>query len=177
MANIKAARPKVSGVFFAAPAGTTAPTDATTTLASAFKNGGYVSEDGIVQTIDRSTTKLRDMNGDDVFVVEDGHEVSYRLTPMEINPMTFGQIFGASNVTDSSGEVTAVTINADPLTEQMYVFDMRLTGAEVLRVVIPRGIVTSTGDITFRKGEPIMAELTITAMPDASGNKAYYYFA
>lgn len=177
MGNIKAARPKVSGVFFAAPAGTSAPTDASTTLAAAYLNGGYVSDAGIVQTIDRSTSVLRDMGGDGVFVLDESHEVSYKLTPLEINPVTFAQIFGEDNVTSSGSDVTAVIINGNPLEEQVYVFDMRLTNGDLMRVVVPRGIVTGTGDMTFKKGAPITSELTIAALPDAAGNKAYYYFA
>ena len=46
-ANVTAGTPKVGGAFFHAPLGTDLPTDARTPLDAAFKNLGYISEDGL----------------------------------------------------------------------------------------------------------------------------------
>ena len=43
--NVSAGKPKVAGAVYRAPKGTTLPTDATTALASAFVDMGYVSEE------------------------------------------------------------------------------------------------------------------------------------
>ena len=170
--NIKFARPKVSGVFYSAAVTATAPTSASAALGDAFSDMGYVSEDGIVQSLDRSVTKLKDMGGEVVAVWDETHDLTYTLTPLEINDSVLGEIYGADNVTAST-----ITINADALPDRMYVFDMRLSDTSLLRVVVPHGHISNTGDITFKKGTPIDSELEITAMPDSSGNKAYYYRA
>lgn len=51
-------KPKATGAVFIAPAGTGLPTDATTPLTEAFKNLGYVSEDGLVESIETDTTDI-----------------------------------------------------------------------------------------------------------------------
>lgn len=58
-ANVTAGTPKVGGAFFHAPLGTDLPTDANTALDTAFKNLGYISEDGLTEStsIDTNTVK------------------------------------------------------------------------------------------------------------------------
>ena len=45
--NVSAGKPKIGGAVFVAPAGTKMPKTAIEELDKAFKNLGYVSEDGI----------------------------------------------------------------------------------------------------------------------------------
>ena len=55
MANSKdlvtTAKPKTSGAVYVAPIGTALPTDATSSLAEAYKGLGYISEDGFTISI------------------------------------------------------------------------------------------------------------------------------
>ena len=70
-AYVTAGKPKVGGAVFRAVAGTAAPTDATTALAAAFKDLGYCSEDGLVNTNTPSSTKIKAWGGDEVLVIQD----------------------------------------------------------------------------------------------------------
>ena len=45
--NVSFGKPKVTGGFYYAPAGTPVPTDATTALNNKFVSVGYISEDGL----------------------------------------------------------------------------------------------------------------------------------
>ena len=45
--NVTSAKPKVGGAVFTAPLGTPVPKDATSELNEAFKNLGFVSEEGL----------------------------------------------------------------------------------------------------------------------------------
>ena len=174
--EIVASRGRVSGVFFVAPTTATAPTSASATL-TGFDQLGFVSDAGIVQTINRETTKLIDMSGDVVKVLDNSTEVQYKLTPYQLTEGFLKLILGDDNVTVSSGALASATINSDPLAEHIFVFDMVLTNLRLMRVVVPRGVVTATGDMTFAKSNVLNSELTIDCLPDSDGNKAYYYWA
>ena len=67
--NVSAGKPKVAGAVYRAPLGTTLPTDATTALASAFADMGYISEDGIVNSNSPETEKIKAWGGQIVLVV------------------------------------------------------------------------------------------------------------
>ena len=68
-----------------------------------------------------------------------------------------------------------VTANAAEPASHVWAFEMVLTGNTLKRVVVPDGVVTEIGDITYVDGEAVGYELTITARPDASGNTHYEY--
>lgn len=176
--NIKFARPKASGVFYSAATTATAPTTASSTLGVGFTELGYVSEDGLVETIDHETTELKDMGGDVVAIWDDTHSVSYKLTPMEFTAAVLEEILGSANVTlDNDSALQSAILNSDMLPNRMFVFDMRLSDTSLMRIVVPNGKITAIGDMTYKKGQPMMREITIVALPDSSGNKAYEYFA
>ena len=43
------------------------------------------------------------------------------------------------------------------------------------RVVIPCGKVTSVGDVTYKAGQPVAYETTISTTPDSDGQTHYEY--
>ena len=175
--NIYNARPRVSGVFFTAPAGTALPNDATTALTTAFEELGYVSEDGITETYDKSSEVLRDMSGESILALNTASSVEYRLTVLEDNGAVESLVLGAGSVTtDTDGNITAAVINSGDLPLSVFAFDMVLRGGKLFRIVLPNAQVTAVGDMVYRAGQQMSREVTITCYPDASGNRVYKYF-
>lgn len=178
--NVVAGKPLATGGVLIAPPGTALPTDTTTALNAAFTAAGYIGEDGLTETIERSSESIRAWGGDTVKRVQTEFEVTYSLTFIEsLNSEVLKTVFGDANVvttaaTSSSGTLQAVKINSAELPEKEFVFEIRDGDAKV-RVVIPRGKVTEVGETTYSDGEVIGYEVTISALPDASGNQAYKY--
>ena len=171
--NVLVGKPKVTGGVLAGPLTATLPTNASTAVGGTFVGLGYVSDAGLTQTIATETTNIVAWGGSTVRVVKTSHDVSYAVTLIETNPATLAEFYGIENV-DTVDELTTVKINENGNGRRRYVFDM-IDGDFNIRVVVPNGEVTETGDITYVDGEPIGYEITISAYPDPSGNKAYLY--
>lgn len=168
--NIQIVRPSAEGAAFRAPSTATLPASATATM-TGFTSLGWLSEDGISMSINKSTQDIKGFGGDIALTIQTEHSVEFKIKPLEFNNEVKKTIFGASNV-DASGNIT---VNGDELETCKWVFDMRGRNSELIRICVPAGKVTELGELPFKTGEPVASELTIDCFPDASGNKAYIY--
>ena len=177
--NVKATRANyTAGAILSGAITNTLPTSASASPSGTWIDWGYVSADGIVRTIERNSTKILDMNGDSILVVTESHSLSFKFKPAEINAEALKVTLGDSNVTvDGNGNLTGYKINSDDLTPRSYIFNLRLTDGSLMRVCIPKGSVSSTGDETMKPNELLASELTLECLPDANGVKAYIYCA
>lgn len=174
--NVSAGKPKVTGAVFRAVAGTSSPTDTTTSLASAYKELGYCSEDGLVNSNSPSVTEIKAWGGDQVLVIQESKEDTFQLTLIEpMNVEVLKAVYGSTNVTGTVASGLTVKANANEPEEGVWVIDMVLNGGGAKRVVIPHGKITELGDITYSDTDAIGYEITITAIPDTSGNTHYEY--
>ena len=182
MATMNAAQVTVgaaaaTGAIFVAPKGATLPTDATTALATAFKNLGYVSEDGVTNSLSKETTEIKEWGGAVVDNAQTGYADTFSLTFIEsMNVDTLKAIYGNSNVTESSGAIT-ITVNASEAPSGVYVIDMIQKGNKLKRIVIPNGKVSELGDIVYEADEAVGYDVTIAASLDANGNTHYEYIS
>lgn len=156
-------RVAVSGAVYVAPTGTTGPSYADDTLDAAFSDLGYVSADGITETIDRSTEQIRSwQDGSLVREITSEGTYSLELTFIETNTDVVELYYGA---TLASG-----ALNIDPRSSggrQAFVVDV-IDGTSIERTHIPSGEITSVGERTLASGEAIGYQVTITAYADAS---------
>lgn len=172
--KVKTAIPQTAGAIWRAPIGTTLPTDASTALAAAFEDMGYVSEDGVTNSNSPDTEKIKEWGGQTVLVVVNEKSDSFKLKLLEaLNENVLETVYGAANVTVGTN-VIAVVSNAAALGEYVYVIDMKM-GTALKRIVIPNGSLSEIGDIIYRANEPVGYELTLEALPDSSGNNHYEY--
>lgn len=167
--------PAVGGTFHRARLGTAVPTDATTALAGAYLDHGYVSEDGYTYSINRETTDHKAFGGDTVATSQDDYNEELTVTLIEAdNAEVLKTTFGDDNV-DVSGDTISVTRNKSALPRSVFVVDTEGDGGRRRRLVIPNGKVINIGEITITHTGLMSYPLTIKPYPDTSGNTSYEY--
>lgn len=175
--NVSFGKPKATGAVFVAPAGTALPTDATSSLNVAFKGLGYVSEDGLVNSIETDTEDVIAWGGDKVLSGQTSFSEMFTVNLIETNADALAVYYGEDNVTVDGDEITVVQ-NSTQLPNVSVVFELVLTGGRIKRIVVPNAqIVDRSGEITYVDGEPIAYPAVFTAYPDADGNTHTEYIA
>lgn len=176
--NVSFGKPKATGAVFVAPTGTALPTNATTALAAAYKGLGYVSEDGLVNSVETDTENVNAWGGDLVLVGQTSFAETFTVNLIETNQEALKVYYGEDNVTvDGSGNIT-ITQNSEMLPSVVVVFELVLTGGRIKRIVVPNAqIADRSGEITYVDGEPIAYPAVFTAYPDSNGNTHTEYIA
>ena len=144
------------------------PTDATTPLPDTLRDGGYLSEDGVTNTIDSDTSDINAFGGDRVLSVVTSRAESFQFGMIETTEDTLALVYGPDNVTvtgEGNQKTIAVKHNGKDGPLLLLVFEFAMTNNRVKRIVVPQGKM----GITYTP--------TINALPDADGNTAYEYIA
>jgi len=171
-------KPKSTGAVYVAPYGTVLPTTATAALNAAFKGLGYVSEDGLVNSVETDTENVNAWGGDLVLVGQTTFSETFMVNLIETSSEALKVYYGEDNVTvDGTGSITIVQ-NNEQLPAVSVVFELVLTGGRIKRIVVPNAqIADRSGEITYVDGEAISYPALFTAYPDADGNTHTEYIA
>jgi hypothetical protein len=180
VANVVAGKPKATGGVLIGPLGSTLPTDAQAAPDAAFVSAGYVGDDGLTENADRTTEKVKAWGGSTVKVLQTEFGATYQFTFIEsLNSTVLKTVYGDDNVvttaaTASTGTLQTVKVNSQALPHKSFIFEMK-DGNAAIRIVVPDGQVTETGEITYNDGSVIGYQVTVEAFEDANGNNAYKY--
>lgn len=171
-------KPNIEGAIFSAELSSTLvlPQSASSTLPSDFKELGFASDAGLVNSNTRESTDIKDWGGTTVASVQTSVEDKFKFTLIEAtNIQTLKEIYGAGNV--SGTLATGITINANSLDlpVKAWVFDMAMTADTIKRIVLPCAKITAVGDINYTAENAVGYETTLTAYPDEDGNTHYEY--
>lgn len=175
--NVLVGIPDVSGGLWVSDlvSDTASLPKADTELATAgFTAVGFISEDGITEANERDTDKVKAWGGDTVRILQNEHTITYSFTFLEMgNPEVLKLLFGEDNIV-VSGDTTTIKKNAKVLEHKTFVIEV-LDGKKKIRLVVPDGQITETGERQFSHNAVLQVEVTIEAFSDADGNKGYEY--
>jgi hypothetical protein len=159
--NVKVA---VTGAVYVAPTGTAGPADTTTPLAAAWKNVGYISEDGVTEGNNTETDEITAwQNSDVVRKTITKSETTYQFTMIETNSNSLSLFYGKT----ISASDTSHTIGGTGAGKVSLVIDV-VDGAQTIRRFIPEAEVSERGEVKFAANEALGYDVTVTAYPNAS---------
>lgn len=162
-----------NGHIYVAPTDATAPTNASSTMASVDSDWidlGYATQDGVSLAPGQEVT--------DIFVWQEFYpikriptsksfEVSFTLA--QLNSETLGLAFGGGTTTGADpGPYTFSPAAAETLDERSMTIDV-IDGTRVYRFYIPVGIVTDLGEVTFNRTS--IVNLPVTFGATAAGSQ------
>ena len=180
MSNVMIGAPaKASGAILTAPLGTTYPTTPFTAFGPAFGERGYVSKDGVTESIDSKESNIVAWGGDTVATVTEEHSVIYKFTFLDTSADVLREVYGDEQVIEhaaagSDGAFTETRLTSLTPAPKVWAFRV-LSKGRVLNVIIPNGQVTKRGDVKYVHTDAIGYEVEVTAYPDAQGVKAYKF--
>lgn len=167
-------RVAVTGAVYKAPTGTAAPTGADSSLNVAFIDLGYVSEEGVTETRERSTNQIKAwQNADLVREVVTDSKLSYTFTLIESKEDVVEAFYGATvDGTDGSIDIVPSATGG----RFSWVIDV-IDGTDLQRIYLPSAEITEVGDQVFQSGEPIGYQITVTGYPVSGVTATKFYSA
>jgi hypothetical protein len=168
----------VTGAVLSAPVGTPLPTSATAPISDLFKDSGFVNEDGVKSTQEKSYEDIKDWSGAVVRKVISESSFTVEFTFLETDIFALQEVFGEENITitpatEDHGAQIFVNITNGELPHKSFIFKMK-DGTNRVILVIPDGQVTTDSlEIEYVAGTPIQFPCTISAFPTPSGEFAY----
>ena len=175
VSNVTTGKPMATGAIYRAALGTSAPTSVDASLSS-FAELGYASEDGLENNNSPSTDTAKAWGGDIVYCYTTEKEDTFHFTLIEaVDTDVLKATYNDSNITGALDTGITVKANANEGDENVWVFDILMRDGVAKRIVVPDGKVSEVGAITYKDDELVGYELTITALPDSSGNTHYEY--
>lgn len=173
--NATYARVGITGAVYSAPLGSTAPTNATSGLAVAYLDNGYISEDGIEEAWDDSVSRFVAWQNATVIRSAVTDSVgTLKFTMLETKKTTLENFYRGSTVTDLGSSNYRLNIKPIVSAPKAWVFDV-VDGAKLIRTYIGNGEITERGSVMWANGEMAMYPVTLTFYPDANGDLAVKY--
>lgn len=158
-------RVAITGAIYVGPTGSTAPTDATSVVDSAFTDLGYVSEDGVTESHPDDVQEIPAwQNGAIVRRVISKSDTTFQFTLIETKKGSLELYYKGSTVEVNGGGGYKMDVkppNADP---RAFVIDV-IDGTKHERIYIANGEINERGDRTRSNSAASGYEVTLTAYP------------
>ena len=170
---------KTTGAILDAPLGTPLPKAATETPDAKFEDSGFISEDGVVLTVDVSTDTIKDWSASTVRKVLSDFNGTIKWTELEMSKKALERAFGKDAVKTKAadqthGTRTEVAIGAVLPEARSWVFKIK-DGKKRVLIVVPNGQASLADDISFVSSEAATVSIELACSPDANGKNIYIY--
>lgn len=168
-----------TGPILSAPRGTPLPDGLDATIDPAFEDSGYISEDGLTLTPERSTEQVRDWSGSVVRELLTEFAAKLAWAHLETNEQSLKNYLGDDNVTvvdatSTEGKRITALLRSAEMPRKPWLFKIKDGESRVL-IVVPDGQVSETGEVAFVKSGAITWPVTLATYPDATGVNVYIY--
>lgn len=178
--NVTIGRPKEGGAIFFAPAGTALPTDATTSLSSAFTCLGYVTEDGVTESVSEEGDDIVAWGPEDVMHSQTSYGKTLTLNLLETAKAAVLQfVYGVDNVTINTDGSMKWTDTGELLPRGVFVVEtLHNNGSASPRyhrkVYGDCQFVDRSGDHTYNNSDPLSFPVVMKAYKFSDGTKKTY---
>jgi hypothetical protein len=171
-----------SGYGFTAPLGTTPlPDDPTQELNSPFASFGRIGTDGITRGFDSESEDIQDMFGNTVATATTTDSETFQFKMIDVNETSLGAFYGSNAVTALDGGGYRIVSNGSWAVARTYAFRVILEATDTATtyglIVIPNGKISTRGEQTIKGAALVEHDVTVTALPDDNGNRAYLYIS
>lgn len=171
-ANVSAVKGVQGGYCFVAPYGATLPTDNKAQLDAAFKNMGFIGEDGVTFSDSSSSNSFYDMNGDVVDTSASSVEKSWTAKFIEVKKDVLALCYGEEAVSEEGGVIKVVDGGPNGASYSA-VFELLLKNGRKWRRVVPQCKPSELGDMVASGTEVSGREVTMSVLKDSAAG-AYY---
>lgn len=166
-----------SGEVYTAPVGTALPTKTGDTLNTAFNGLGYHTEDGVSvnQTLD-VTEYMAWQSKSAIRREQNSREFQISFSLLQWNEINLPLAMGGGTISEpTSGQFKFVPpLDTASLEERALIVDVD-DGTRRGRFIIPRGTVTETAEVGFKRGEMAPLAVTFKALVPNDGTTAPWY--
>lgn len=163
--NADNVRVGLNGNVYVAPKGTAAPADLTTAWGAAWKDLGYLNDDGVEMEYSTDVEDIAAWQSlSPVRRVLSSVDMTLGFTAIELKSQTITLYFPDSTITEvTPGTVFRLDIPAAPDPAEFAFGFEWVDGTVTNRVVIPRGEVTDRESVNFQRGEAVGLGMTVSA--------------
>lgn len=164
-----------SGSVYVAETTDTAPTDATTALAAAWKDFGYLTEDGVTISDSKSTEDI--MAWQSFYPVRSlvvGRTLTVSFTMMQWNESSLPFALGGGTLTVAAN-TTYVPPTTGDVDERALVINWN-DDTKDYRLYIPRGVVSEEVEIQVAKNGAAVLPITFKCTPASTQSFAWKLF-
>lgn len=164
-----------TGRVLVGPTGTPLPTNATMTINAAFKDLGYINEDGASLTPGVELTNIMMwQSAVPVKTTLDTVNFEVQFNMGQVNQDTWGLYFFAGSWTNNFGQAKLTVPSSPGSQEKSLIIEWTDDLLDVCRLVIPTAVLTDRESLQLVRNNPQLTGVTFRAL-DTSGTLAYVY--